>query len=191
MFLQNAMFDSGASYNLMPKIVMDNLGLDITRPYKDLYSFDSRQVKCVGLIKDLVISLHQIPEKSCVMDAVVADVPRKFGMLLSRSWAAKLKGTLQMDLSYATIPDFGEQRRLYRENRLAYMINNRENPENHPIYSVDTDMGSSMLFNVACSQRSEPGPSGSGSNESDQQSAETKLKNGHDHVSSVEEIDKG
>ena len=88
------MLDSGASHNLMPKMIMDNLGLDITRPYKDLYSFDSRKVRCLGLIKDLVVSLHQMLEKSIVMDVVVADVPVKFGMLLSRSWAAKIKGTL-------------------------------------------------------------------------------------------------
>ena len=56
------------------------------------------------------------------MDVVVVDVPVKFGMLLSRSWAAKLKGTLQMNMAYATISILGEQRRLYRENRLAYMI---------------------------------------------------------------------
>ena len=49
------------------------------------------------------------------MDVVVTDIPPKFRMLLSRSWAAKLKGALQMDMSYATIPVFGEQRRLYRE----------------------------------------------------------------------------
>ena len=98
----------------MPKIIMDNLGLDITRPYKDLFYFDSRKVKCLGLIKDLVTSLHQMPEKSVVMDLVVADFHVKFGMLLSRSWSTKLKGTLQMDMSYATIPVFGEQRRLYR-----------------------------------------------------------------------------
>jgi hypothetical protein len=61
MFLHNAMFDSSASHNLKPKIVMDILGLDITRPYKDLYSFDSREVKCLGMIKDLVVSLHKIP----------------------------------------------------------------------------------------------------------------------------------
>ena len=85
MFLHNAMFDSGASHNLIPKIVMDSLGLDITRPYKDLYLFHSRELKYLGLIKDLVVSLHQIPEKSLVMDVVVADVPPKFGMLLSRS----------------------------------------------------------------------------------------------------------
>ena len=39
--LHNAMFDSGASHNLMPKSVMEKLDLDITRPYKDLFSFDS------------------------------------------------------------------------------------------------------------------------------------------------------
>ena len=110
----NSMFDSRASHNLMPKEIMDNLGLDITRQYKDLYSFDSRKVKCLGLIKDLVISLHHIPEKSIVMDVVVADVLTKFGMLLSRSWSAKLKDTMQMDLSYATIPVFRVQKRLYK-----------------------------------------------------------------------------
>jgi hypothetical protein len=47
MTLHNAMLDSGASHNLMPKVVMDQLGLDITRPYKDLFSFDSRKVKCL------------------------------------------------------------------------------------------------------------------------------------------------
>ena len=114
MFLHNAMFDSSASHNLMPKTIMECLGLDITRPYKDMYSFDSREVKCLGLIKDLVVSLHQIPEKNLVIDVVVADVPPKFGMLLSRSWATKLQGMLQMDLSYATIPVFGMLRRLYR-----------------------------------------------------------------------------
>ena len=93
---------------------MGNLGLDITRPYKDVYSFDSRKVRCLGLIKDLVVSLHQMPEKSIVMDVVVVDVPMKFGMLFSWSWDVNLKGTLQMDMSYATIPVFGEQRRLYR-----------------------------------------------------------------------------
>lgn len=142
MFLHNAMFDLGASHNLMPRTIIEGLGLDITRPYKYLFSFDSKQVKCLGLIKYLVVSPHQIPEKNLVMDVVMANVPPKFGMLLSRSWVAKLQGTLQMDLSYAMIPVIGTLRRLHRENRLAYMISNRENPKNQPIYSIDTDMGS-------------------------------------------------
>ena len=55
--LHNCMLDSRASHNVMPKIIMDKLGLHITRPYGDLYSFDSRRVKCMGMIKDLVVTL--------------------------------------------------------------------------------------------------------------------------------------
>jgi hypothetical protein len=84
--------------------------------------------------------------KSVVMDVLVADVPPKFGMLLSRSWIKILGGTLQMDLTYAAIPIFGgENRRLYKEAQLAYIISDENNPTNHPIFSLDTDLGSSVL----------------------------------------------
>jgi hypothetical protein len=99
MFFHNCLMDSGASHNLMPKDVMDELGLEITKTYHDLYSFDSRKVKCFGVIKDLVVTLFQLPMTSIVMDIVVADVAPKFGMLLSRSWIKRLEGNLQMDLS--------------------------------------------------------------------------------------------
>jgi hypothetical protein len=88
------MLDSGASHNLISKVVMDQLGLEATGPYKDLFSFDSRKETFLGMIKDMVLSLAQIPAKNMVMDVVVVDIPPKFGMLLSRSCAAKLKGTL-------------------------------------------------------------------------------------------------
>ena len=55
--LHNSLLDTGASHNLMPKAIMEDLGLDITRPYHDLFSFDSRKVKCLGLIKDFAITL--------------------------------------------------------------------------------------------------------------------------------------
>ena len=35
--LHNFLMDFGASHNVMPKVVMEELGLDITRPYHDLY----------------------------------------------------------------------------------------------------------------------------------------------------------
>jgi hypothetical protein len=144
--LHNCLMDSGASHNLMPKIVMEELGLEVTKAYHDLYSFDSRRVQCLGVIKDLVVSLFQLPMKSVVMDIVVADVPPKFGMLLSRSWIKRLGGTLQMDLTYATIPVFGgEHRRLYREAQLAYIVSDEADPTNHPIFALDTDLGSSLL----------------------------------------------
>jgi hypothetical protein len=105
--LHNCMLDSAASHNLMPKIIMEKLSLEITRPYQDLYSFDSRKVKCLGMIKYLVINLAQIPVKIILMDVVVVDVPSEYGMLLSRSWGEKLGGSLQLDMTYATIPILG------------------------------------------------------------------------------------
>ena len=68
----------------MPKAVMEALGLSITKPYHDLYDFDSRVVKCLGVIKDIVVILAQLPMKSVIMDVVVADITSKFGLLLSR-----------------------------------------------------------------------------------------------------------
>jgi hypothetical protein len=49
--------DLGASHNIMPKTIMDELGLEVTKTYHNLYSFDSSMVKCLGVIKDLVLSL--------------------------------------------------------------------------------------------------------------------------------------
>ena len=91
--IHNCFLDSGASHNLSPKAVMEALGLNITKPYQDLYAFDSRAVKCLGVIKDMVVNLTQLPMKSVIMDVVVADIAPKFGMLLSRHWAKKVGGT--------------------------------------------------------------------------------------------------
>ena len=115
LLLHNCMLDSRASHNLLPLSVIEKLGFHITRPYKDLYYFDSERVKCLGMIKYLVVNLSQIPTKCVVMDIVVADIPAWFGMLLSRSWGSKIGRSIKLDLTYATIPIFsGEERILYR-----------------------------------------------------------------------------
>ena len=98
----------------------------------------------------MVVSLTQLPMKILVMDIVVANIPSRFGMLLSRSWSKNLGGTLQMEVSYATIRVFGgEFRRLYRETQMAYIISDQHNPSNHPIYAEEKDLGSSILHLAA------------------------------------------
>jgi hypothetical protein len=100
-----------------------------------------KKVKCLGIIKDLVVNIAQIPVKSVLMDVVVADVPTKYDMLLSRSWSAKLGGLVQVDMTYATIPIFGGQfTRLYKENRLAYTISDPKKANNYPVYVVDQEI---------------------------------------------------
>jgi ribonuclease HI len=144
--LHNCMLDYGASHNVMPKSIMDKIVLKITRPYGDLYSFDSRKVKCLGMIKDLVVNLAHIPIKSVLMDVVVVDIPPKYGMLLSRSWGTKLRGSLQLNMTYATISILGGQfTRLYKETRLAFTVSDPLNPNNYPVYIVDQYLGNFIL----------------------------------------------
>jgi len=57
------------------------------------------------------------------MDVVVAYISARFGMLLSRSWGAKLGGVLKLDFTYAIIPVFGgKERRLYRKKGLLRQL---------------------------------------------------------------------
>jgi len=144
--LYNYMLDSEASHNLMPKTIMDHLKLDRTRSYHDLYTFDSKRVPCLGLIKDLVVTLAQIPVKRVVLDIVITNIPPKFGMLLFRSCCAKLGETLHMDMSYATIPVYGgEQLSLYREVIFVHTVHKKGQPRNHPIYAIYRDFGCFQL----------------------------------------------
>jgi len=55
-----------------------------------------------------------------------------------------------MDMSFATIPIFGQKRMLYRENLLEYMVRIKYKPNNHPVYYVETDIGSSIFYNNLC-----------------------------------------
>jgi len=97
----------------------------------------------------LVVSLDQIPAKNVLMDVVVADIPPRFGMLLSRSWGAKLQGTIQLDFSYATIPVFGQMRKLYQEQKMKYMITSKEKPINHPIMQQHSNQKEWLSFAIS------------------------------------------
>ena len=68
------------------------------------------------------MSLNKLPSKTLVMDVVMAYISPKFGILLSRSWTSKVKGRLQMDMSYAKIHVRNENKRLYNEKRLPYVV---------------------------------------------------------------------
>jgi hypothetical protein len=48
--LHNFLMDSGGSHNVMPKVVKEELGLEINKPYQYLYSFDSKKCWLWSLI---------------------------------------------------------------------------------------------------------------------------------------------
>jgi hypothetical protein len=84
---------------------------------------DEREIKVFGVIKNVPIRLVAYPNISIVMGVVVIDLPDSWGMPLSRKWAVDLGGSLQMDLSYATIPTSeGSFVTLHREQFGRYHI---------------------------------------------------------------------
>ena len=50
-------------------------------------------------------------------------------------------------MTYATIPLFGQHRRLYRETLMKYMVNSQDKPHNYPLYYVHSDLDSFILYN--------------------------------------------
>jgi hypothetical protein len=49
-------------------------------------------------------------------------------------------------MTYATILVFGGQyTRLYRETRLAFTVGDPHNPNNHPVYIANQDLGNCIL----------------------------------------------
>jgi hypothetical protein len=102
--LNNCMLDSWAGANMMSLKVMQQLGLEVTRPYRNVCGFESRAIPTHGVIQNVEVCVKEYPEKVVHVGIVVVDVPDVWGMLLSRKFASMLGGTLEMDLTYVNIP---------------------------------------------------------------------------------------
>jgi hypothetical protein len=50
-------------------------------------------------------------------------------------------------MSYAIVPIFGQQRRLYMETLMKYMVSSQEKPHNYPLYLAHSDLYSFILYN--------------------------------------------
>jgi hypothetical protein len=139
--LHNCMLDSGASSNVMTKKVMEQLNLRISRPYHNICAMDSKTIEVHGLIKGLQVHLVAFPDIQIEMDIVVIDVPDAWGMFLSRKTTADLGGSIQMDLTYATIPTpDGAMFRLNRELERKYHVEDPKKPINEFVYR-ELEMG--------------------------------------------------
>jgi hypothetical protein len=103
LLLHNCMYDSGALSNIITKNVMNMLKLKVSRPYQNVCAMDSREVETHGIILNLQVKLASYPNITFPMDVLVIYVLDAWSMLLSRKWSATMGGSLQMDLTYATI----------------------------------------------------------------------------------------
>ncbi|KAH9291061.1 hypothetical protein KI387_044632, partial [Taxus chinensis] len=141
----NCMFDSGASCNVMPLEVMNELDIKLKVAYGKCTAMDSREVLIVGCVKGLVVQLAAYSGKNLKLDVVIVDYPAKWGMLMSRKWAASVGGSIQMDMYFSTIPIEGSLVKLYGEKKMLHLI---EDPNNasYEVLFVDVDADNFIGF---------------------------------------------
>ena len=104
LILHNCMLDSGVEVNVMPYKVMNQLELTTTQQFGNVCGMDSQPVESKGVIENLKMKLAAYPDIEVTMTVLVIDITDVWGMLLSREWAVKLGGSIQLDLTYATVP---------------------------------------------------------------------------------------
>jgi hypothetical protein len=103
-YLNNCMLDTGAGANMMSLKVMQQMGLKVTRPYRNVCGFESKAIPTHGVVENVEVQLKEFPEKTVHIDIIVVDVPDVWGMLLSRKFGAMIGGSLEMDLTFLRLP---------------------------------------------------------------------------------------
>jgi hypothetical protein len=103
-YLNNCMLDTSVGANMMSLKFMQQTGLKVTRPYRNVCGFESKAIPTHGVIENIEVQLKEFPEKTVHIDIIVFDVPDVWGMLLSRKFGAMIGGSLEMDLSFLQLP---------------------------------------------------------------------------------------
>jgi hypothetical protein len=103
-YLNNCMLDTSVGANMMSLKVMQQMGLKVTRPYRNVCGFESKAIPTHGVVEYVEVHLKEFPEKTVHIDIIVVDVPDVWGMLLSRKFGAMIGGSLEMDLTFLRLP---------------------------------------------------------------------------------------
>lgn len=131
LLLHNFMVDTRETSNVMPLKIMERSVLKVSHPYKKIYDFVSKIVTTHGLIQGQRSHLHAHPNISFLMDIVVVDIPITYWVSLSKKWTSIIRGTIQMDLAYASIPNASHELvTLYKAPFMKYFIEDPTDPCN-------------------------------------------------------------
>jgi hypothetical protein len=98
------MLDIGVGANMMSLKVMQQMGLKVTRPYRNVCGFKSKAIPTHGVVENVKVQLKEFPEKTIHIDIIVVDVPDVWGMLFSRKFGAMIGRSLEMDLTFLQLP---------------------------------------------------------------------------------------
>ena len=98
--VHNCMVDSGASSNVMPWSVCQKINAKVEPSSLKIIQLDRTDVKVMGELKNVLIRLSSNPKVHQFIDIIVVDIPKLYGMFLSRDWSEHLHGYFATDWSH-------------------------------------------------------------------------------------------
>ena len=98
--MHNCLVDSGAAANVIPLSICKRINGQPTPSAGKIIQLDRITVKVVGEMNDVLIRLVADERVCQFIDIMVVDIPKAYGLILSRDWSAKLDGYFATDWSH-------------------------------------------------------------------------------------------
>ena len=99
---------------------------------------ESITIKLVCIFLVFPVRLAKYHDIHLNMDIIVIDVPKKWGMLLSRNSVVDLGGSIQMHWNYAIVPLYENTMvKLHSEKEKKHYVENPKNPFNEYVYHTN------------------------------------------------------
>jgi len=102
--VNNYMIGTRAAITMIPKAVVDEMKLYITRCIDGVIQLDSSSIDVFGSIKRVQITLNALLDIHVVQDIIVVYLPPLFGICVSREFIAKLRGYVTLYYDHLLLP---------------------------------------------------------------------------------------
>ena len=118
------LINGGPGPSIMPKIIMEELGLSCTNEKaKSMLSYSSLHQTTIGEIKDVTLVLCAHPEIRTTLNIQVIDMlVSNYSIILGRYWQDLIGGYLSLDGTHLSIPRNGKNIIVLREGRILPYI---------------------------------------------------------------------
>jgi len=147
----NCLIDSGASSNIKLRKIYSKLNVSPKNSIVHIVKNDRTKVEVLGEMNSVTIGLSSNRKVYQVIDILVADIPKFYGLILSRDWFEKLHGYFSINCSHIWLPYNGKPNliRMDQENNFKHTVTEFE-CENEPVafnnniignYSIESFLG--------------------------------------------------
>jgi hypothetical protein len=131
------MVDFCASSNVMPLSMCYKINVEVKPSDLNIIQLDRTNVKAIGELKIFLIRLSSNSKVHQVIDIIVVDIPKVYGLFFSRDWLEKLHDYFSIDWSHLWLPENGQPNKIKinRKRYLKYTVTDLNDP-NEPFTIV-------------------------------------------------------